>query len=166
LTQLVLERETCTLERLQLKVSYKISDICSPFQLFISLIVLLSLFLFSISFTIPHEINHKLVPYFLSSEGKITKKLIECLNHYNIQINTEQNHLAKKSTHIIFVDKKEKQKKDYKNTTKKEHIKTTFLNKICLHSKVNELNHPCFLSHFHFATTNPNADRGCKNKFI
>jgi len=56
--------------------------------------------------------------------------------------------------------------KDKKIKTIKEYTKSTIQNKLFCDNKVNKSNTPCFLSHFHFATTDPNADRGCKNKFI
>ena len=56
--------------------------------------------------------------------------------------------------------------KDKKIKTIKDNTKQTIQNKLLCDNKVNKSNTPCFLSHFHFATTDPNADRGCKNKFI
>jgi len=67
-------------------------------------------------------------------------------------------HHSRKTIFDKSIDKKEK--------IKKEHTKSTIQNKLLCDNKVNKSNTPCFLSHFHFATTDPNADRGCKNKFI
>ena len=62
-----------------------------------------------------------------------------------------------------FIDIK---KHEFKKNLKKEFKYKPFCNKSNSDSKEQAKNAPCFLSHLHFATSDPNADRGCKNKFI
>jgi len=62
-----------------------------------------------------------------------------------------------------FIDIK---KHEFKKNIKKEFKYKPICDKSYLDGKEMMKNAPCFLSHLHFATSDPNADRGCKNKFI
>ena len=62
-----------------------------------------------------------------------------------------------------FIDLK---KYEFKKKIKKEFKYKPICNKSNLDGKEMMKNAACFLSHLHFATSDPNADRGTKNKFI
>jgi len=67
------------------------------------------------------------------------------------------------SLSIIFIDIK---KHEFKRYIKKEIKYKPICNKSNSDSKEQVKNAPIFLPHLHFATSDPNADRGTKNKFI
>jgi len=122
----------------------------------------------SISATTPLDINHKTAPYPYFSDVKIASQLIKCLDNIKPHLHnisetnpSDINHLFIKTT-----DKKDKKKKEYQKSIKKELFRTAFLHKTHLINKVNLSKTPCFLSHIHFATMDSCADIGCKNKFI
>ena len=126
-------------------------------------IALIILCLFSVLTANPQDINHELPPYYIYS----TCREVAChIKNYNNTSYCISSHSDENDVIIKFKDKKEKQKIGYKKFIKKEYTKSAITNKTKIKNKVNHTKTPYFLSHFHFATADQNADRGCKNKFI
>ena len=92
----------------------------------------------------------------------IETSLLKCIKiEQCIAENT--NHVPLHSISYRFFDIK---KQDFKKNIKKESKYKPICYKSNLDGKEQRKNTPCFLSHLHFATADPNADRGSKNNFI
>ena len=88
--------------------------------------------------------------------------LTDCIKIISCKIESaEESQLYKIS--FKFIGQK---KHDFKKNIKREFKYKPICNKSNLDGKEMMKNAPSFLSHLHFATSDPNADRGCKNKII
>jgi len=88
--------------------------------------------------------------------------LIDCIKIISSKIESpEESPLHRIS--FKFIDLK---KHEFKKNIKKEFKYKPICYKSYLDGKEMMKNAPSFLSHLHFATSDPNADRGTKNKFI
>jgi len=92
----------------------------------------------------------------------IETSLLNCIKIERCTVENT-NHVPFHSISYRFIDLK---KHDIPKKIKKESKYKPICNKLNLDGKEMMKNAPYFLSHLHFATSEPNADRGCKNKFI